>query len=57
MSERSAAFVFFTGLIVTCFGAGGVENSIATADLVTSVIVAAVGLMTMYCGTRGLRQG
>jgi hypothetical protein len=55
MNTHAAAFVFFTGLIMTMFGVGGVEHSIETADLVTSTIVAAVGLLVMYAGTLGLR--
>lgn len=55
MNTNAAAFVFFTGLITTLFGVGGVENSIENADLLTGIVVAAVGLAVMYAGTLGLQ--
>lgn len=48
---KAGMFVFVTGLILTFGAAGGVENSITDAELISSVIVAAVGLAVMYAGT------
>ncbi len=38
------------GMVGAGFGAGGVENSIETADLIASIGVAATSLMLMYLG-------
>ncbi len=56
MSKKSAAFVFVTGLLVTFGAVGGVENSVTDSELLSSVIVAAVGLAVMYVGTLGFRR-
>lgn len=50
------ALVIF-GLIMTMFGAGGVENSITDGELLASVAVSAVGLLIMWAGTLGIRNG
>jgi hypothetical protein len=55
MSERSAMFLIITGLIITMFGVGGVENSIETVDLLQSIAVSIVGLAVMGCGTLAIR--
>jgi len=55
MSERSAMFLVITGLIITMFGAGGVENSIETVDLLQSIAVSIVGLAVMGCGALAIR--
>lgn len=44
-------FMFFTGLITTMFGVGGIENSITDLELVQSCAVAFVGLAILYCAT------
>ncbi len=49
-------FVFVTGLLVTFGAVGGVENSVTDSELLSSVIVAAVGLAVMYVGTLGFRR-
>ena len=56
MSERSAMFLVFTGLILTAFGVGGVENSITDTELLSSVAVSLVGTLIMWAGTLGLRN-
>ena len=50
---KTAAFVFFTGLILTFGAVGGIEND---APLLDSVIVAAVGLAIMFVGTKLLKR-
>jgi hypothetical protein len=55
MSEKSAMFLVITGLIITMFGAGGIENSIQTVDLLQSILVAIVGLAVMGCGALATR--
>jgi len=55
MSERSAMFLVITGLIITMFGAGGIENSIQTVDLLQSILVAIVGLAVMGCGVLAIK--
>ena len=50
MSERSQAFLFITGLVLTMAGVGGVENSMDNAALVQSTLVAVLGLAVMGCG-------
>ena len=49
-------FVFFTGLLVTLGGVGGVENSVEDSALISSLLVACVGLGIMYCGSLMLRE-
>jgi len=55
MSEKSAMFLVITGLIITMFGAGGIENSIETVDLLQSIAVSIVGLAVMGCGALAIR--
>jgi hypothetical protein len=55
MSEKSAMFLVITGLIITMFGAGGIENSIQTVDLLQSIAVAIVGLAVMGCGVLAIK--
>ena len=49
-------FVFFTGLMTTLFGVGGVENSVTDAELITALVVAVVGLLIMWAGTLLLKH-
>ena len=55
MTERSAMFLVITGLIMTMLGAGGIENSIETVDLLQSLAVAIVGLAVMGCGVLAIQ--
>lgn len=45
---KTAAFVFFTGLMVTLGAVGGIENN---GPLLDGIVVALVGLSVMYVGT------
>lgn len=55
MNEKSAMFLVITGLIMTMLGAGGIENSIETVDLLQSLAVSIVGLAVMGCGALAIR--
>ena len=55
MSERSAMFLVFTGLVTTMFGVGGVEHSISNVELLQSLAVSVVGLGIMGCGVLAIR--
>lgn len=43
--------LFMTGLIITGFGVGGVENSMTNRELIASVCTAGLGLLSMYLST------
>lgn len=49
--EKLGAVAVVVGLIGAGFGVGGVENSIATQDLIASCGVAVTSLMLMWVGT------
>lgn len=49
-------FLFFTGLITTAFGVGGVENSITDTELLQSLAVSVTGLGIVYCSTLMMQQ-
>ena len=56
--KTSTGFVLIMlGLVMTMFGVGGVENSVTDTELLASVAVAAVGLLIMWAGTLGVRNG
>jgi len=39
------------------FGAvGGIEVSTTNEDMMSSMVIAIIGLLTMYCGTLGFRN-
>ena len=56
MTSKTAMFVFITGLLMTFGAVGGVEVSVTNMELMSSMVVAIVGLLTMYCGTLGLNR-
>ena len=56
MSERSAMFLVVTGLLLTAFGVGGVEQSMDDQGLLAGVAVSLVGTLIMWAGTLGLRN-
>jgi hypothetical protein len=55
MTTKAAMFVFITGLIMTFGAVGGIEVSESNTDLMSSMVVAILGLLTMYCGMLGLK--
>ena len=56
MTNRQAMFVFIVGLIMTFGAVGGIEQSVENTDLMSSMLVAILGLLTMYCGMLGMRN-
>ena len=55
MTTKSAMFVFITGLLMTFGAVGGIEMSVSNEDMMSSMVIAIVGLLTMYCGMLGLK--
>ena len=55
MTTKSAMFVFIVGLLITFGAVGGIEVSVSNTELMSSMVVAIVGLLTMYCGMLGLK--
>jgi hypothetical protein len=55
MKSSVAMFVFITGFLVTFGAVGGVEVSVSNSDMMSCMVVAIVGLLTMYCGMLGLK--
>jgi hypothetical protein len=55
MKSSTAMFVFITGLLVTFGAVGGIEQSITNEDMMSSMVIAIVGLLTMYCGMLGIK--
>jgi hypothetical protein len=48
-------FVFIAGLILTFGAVGGIEVA-EDGQLLGTMLLAIVGLLTMYCGVLGLRN-
>ena len=55
MTTKAAMFVFITGLLMTFGAVGGIEVSVSNTELMSSMVIAIVGLLTMYCGMLGLK--
>ena len=49
-------FMFFTGLITTMFGVGGVENSLTDTELLQALAVSVTGLGILWCSTLMMQQ-
>ena len=49
-------FVFIVGMLMTMGAVGGIEVSETNTDLMSSMVVAIVGLLTMFCGVLGLNR-
>ena len=56
MNNQAATIVTLAGFILVFGGVGGIENSITTQELVSSTIVAVLGLLAMYAGYLGNRN-
>ena len=56
MTTKSAMFLFIVGLLMTMGAVGGIEVSVTNEDLMSSMVIAIVGLLTMFCGTLGLNR-
>ena len=55
MTEKQSMFVFIVGLIITFGAVGGIETA-RDEQLLSCMFVAIVGLLTMLCGSLGLRN-
>jgi hypothetical protein len=55
MTSKASMFVFIAGLILTFGAVGGIEVA-EDGQLLGSMILACLGLLTMYCGVLGLRN-
>jgi len=49
-------FVFIVGLLMTFGAVGGIEVSTTNDDMMSAMMFAIIGLLTMYCGTLGLSR-
>ena len=56
MTTNQAAFVFFAGLILTLGAVGGIETSVNDEQMLGSMLLAILGLLSMYAGTLGFRN-
>ncbi len=56
MTTKSAMFVFIVGFIMTLGAVGGIEVSENNTDMMSSMVIAIVGLLTMYAGMLGIRN-
>lgn len=55
MTTKQAMFVFIVGLLITFGAVGGIEQSVSNRDLMSSMVFAILGLLTMYCGMLGIK--
>jgi hypothetical protein len=55
MTSKQAMFVFIAGLLITFGAVGGIEQSVSNTDMISCMVVAIVGLLTMYCGSLGIK--
>jgi hypothetical protein len=56
MTTKAAMFVFITGLLMTFGAVGGIEVSETNTDMMSSMVIAIVGLLVMYAGMLGIRN-
>ena len=56
MTTKSAMFVFIVGFIMTLGAVGGIEVSVTNEDMMSSMVIAIVGLLTMFCGVVGMNR-
>jgi uncharacterized membrane protein HdeD (DUF308 family) len=56
MTTNQAMFVFIAGLLLTLGGVGGIETSVNDEQMLGSMLLAILGLLSMYAGTLGFRN-
>ena len=56
MTTPQAMFVFIVGMLMTLGAAGGIEVSGTNEDMMSSMAIGIVGLLTMMCGVLGLNR-
>jgi hypothetical protein len=55
MTSKSAMFLIVAGLILTLGAVGGIEASVDNEQLLGSMLLAILGMLSMYAGVLGLR--
>jgi hypothetical protein len=55
MKNATAMILFFTGLILTMLGVGGVESSMDNQGLFAGIAASVTGLLIMYAATLAMR--
>ena len=55
MKSSTSMFVVIVGLLVTFGAVGGIETSVTDKEMLGSMLIACLGLLTMYCGVIALR--
>ena len=56
MNKTAAAIVTLAGFILVFGGVGGIEHSETDQQMISSTIVAVLGLLAMYAGYLGNRN-
>ncbi len=56
MTEKQSMFVFIVGLLMTAGAVGGIESTTDNTALISCMVIAIVGLLTMYAGSLGIRN-
>lgn len=56
MNKTAAAIVAFAGFLLVFGGVGGIEHSETTEQMISSTVVAVLGLLAMYAGYLGNRN-
>ena len=56
MTTNQAFFVFIAGLLLTLGAVGGIETSVNDEQMLGSMLLAILGLLSMYAGTLGFRN-
>lgn len=56
MNKTAAAIVTFAGFLLVFGGVGGIEHSETTEQMISSTVVAVLGLLAMYAGYLGNRN-
>lgn len=56
MNKQAATFVIFAGFLLVFGGVGGIEHSETNDQMISSTIVAVLGLLAMYAGYLGNRN-
>jgi len=56
MNKTAAAIVAFAGFLLVFGGVGGIEHSETNEQLLSSTVVAVLGLLAMYAGYLGNRN-
>ena len=55
MNRNTANFLIVAGFLLTFGAVGGIETSVTDTDMIGSMVLAILGLATMYCGMLATR--